>query len=130
MYNAFVSWYQKMPIDYCQNFRSRKHRFPLIPHSNNNREKILTDFEKEHNWTQSKGLNAKALREVHVLVEDILRRLQDAGYHVGEKIALIDRRADLRKHQEKDVTWHQVLLKVSAKIKENFQQPEKIKVSD
>lgn len=110
MYNSFVSWYTKMPPDYCDNYRARRHRFPQMLHRN--REgRMLTDQNQEIIWTQKHGLNAKALREVHVLAEDIIRRLTDRGYFLGDTTSLMDRRQDLKKKCEKDQNSYNVLLK-------------------
>ena len=43
------------------------------------------------------GLNMRALRQTHVLIEDIIRRLLDMGFHLGPKAKLIDVRTALRK---------------------------------
>ena len=71
-----------MPADYCENYRSKAHKYPNFNRTNNSR---ITNSNDERNWTQRYGLNAKALREVHVLIEDIIRRLNDRGYFLGDE---------------------------------------------
>ena len=101
MFNAFVSWYQKMPDEYQNNYRSRKHRFPRVFSGSSDR-RLLTDTEAEMAWTQKHGVNMKALREVHVLAEDIIRRMSERGYYLGEHTSLLERRPDLQRKCEQD----------------------------
>jgi hypothetical protein len=86
MMNAFLSWYQKMPETYRKNYSKREHKFPKLIRNPQYPSQLLTDQRKEIEWTQKMGLNAKALREVHMLCEDIIKRLISAGYHLGDEV--------------------------------------------
>lgn len=86
MMNAFLSWYQKMPETYMKNYTKREHKFPKLIRNPQYPSQLLTDQRKEIEWTQKMGLNAKALREVHMLCEDIIKRLISAGYHLGDEV--------------------------------------------
>ena len=65
-----------------KNYTKREHKFPKLIRNPQYPSQLLTDQRKEIEWTQKMGLNAKALREVHMLCEDIIKKLISAGYHV------------------------------------------------
>ena len=83
MLNAFRSWYSKMPKDFKANYFMKKHRMPHLAYKNRDKQ-LLEDVEKEKAWCQDYGLNTKALRQSHLYVHDIIRRLRDMGYQLGD----------------------------------------------
>ena len=93
MLNAFLTWFQKMPEEYCEHYTSAVNQLKSRPRD----QKIIQDQEEEAEFCRSMGLNRKAMRKTHLYVEDILRRLVDCGYFVGEKSKLANVRHDLLK---------------------------------
>ena len=83
MLNAFRSWYSKMPMDFKANYFMKKHRLPHLAHRNRDKQ-LLTHQLQERGWCQDYGLNTKALRQAHLYVHDIIRRLRDMGYQLGD----------------------------------------------
>lgn len=112
MLNAFVSWYQKMPDEYCKNYTRREHRFPKMIRNPKFPTKILQDQEIEMKWTQKNGLNAKALREVHLIVEDIIGRLTTNGFYLGEETSLVNRKTHILGRTQKELNSYTALLKI------------------
>ena len=86
MMNAFLSWFQKMPENYRRDYRKKEHKFPKFIRNPHHPSQLIVDQCKEIDWTQSMGINAKAMREVHMLCEDIIKRLLSAGYHLGDGV--------------------------------------------
>ena len=87
MLNAFVTWYQKMPVDYRENYQLKKHRLPNLKGRFVDKQ-IIHNLKVEQEWTQQVGLNMKALRQAHLYVEDILRRLGELGFTLGNERGL------------------------------------------
>ena len=104
MLNAFLTWFQKMPEEYCEHYTSAVNQLKSRPRDH----RIIQDQEEEAEFCRSMGLNRKAMRKTHLYVEDILRRLVDCGYFVGEKSKLANLRHDLLKRKRtngKDIDY-------------------------
>ena len=104
MLNAFLTWFQKMPEEYCEHYTSAVNQLKSRPRD----QKIIQDQEEEAEFCRSMGLNRKAMRKTHLYVEDILRRLVDCGYFVGEKAKLANLRHGLLKRKRtngKDIDY-------------------------
>ena len=111
--NAFMAWYSKMPEDYKVDghFKRRIRRTRFLKKDRN--QPIHTREQKEIEWCKSHGINHKAMRETHIMVDDILRRLVDLGYYAGDKGHVEDLRLDLKKAcSVKGVDYYYDMLKI------------------
>ena len=87
-----------MPAEYCDHYTSAVNQLKVGARDRN----MITHQAEEEEYCQKHGLNRKAMRKTHLYVEDIIRRLQEVGYYVGEKCRLADRRSDLIRNQRKN----------------------------
>ena len=101
-----MEWYAKMPEDYKSEKDRGRHRL----RRKNRGEKQIANEKKEREWCEHYGLNHKALREAHIMIDDTLRRLCTLGYHLSGEFDSV--RSDLTKGCERKVEYYHDILKV------------------
>ena len=102
MLNAFLTWLSKMVPDYCENYTRAEHQLKRRPRNDEAGNRLIREQREEEEFCRQQGLNRKAMRKTHLYVEDIMRRLIEVGYFVGEKCRLVDYRNDLLKYQREN----------------------------
>ena len=75
-------------------------------------EQLHRNQTEEQNWCIEYGLNHKVLRDTHVMVDDILRRLAQEGYFCGEDTTHSEIREDLLKQCSQGDEFYFDVLKI------------------